>query len=176
MRYDETVKKFNVWAVREAELRKQYLETLETLQVNLPPLDEQFLPYRKPDDLFRTVKQLRKGAEILAESGDSVREAADAAEKVAIAEKEKIGARRRLRMIDEQRAEGMLDMLMAFIADVIDTLHHLKKLSKIENNPNGHYTQQYRQLLGAYREAMHNLHGGKARGRGRRKGKVKSAL
>jgi hypothetical protein len=59
------------------------------------------------------------------------------------------------------------------MADAVDMLHHLKRLSKNENNPNGYYTQQYRQLLGAYRESMHNLHGGKARGRSRRKARVK---
>ncbi|HEX7190118.1 MAG TPA: hypothetical protein VF381_00975, partial [Thermoanaerobaculia bacterium] len=57
--------------------------------------------------------------------------------------------------------------------DGVDMMHHLKRLSKIENNPNGYYTQEYRRIYGAYREAMHNLHGGKARGRSRRKAGVK---
>lgn len=52
MRYDETVKKFEAFVAKEPELRKRYLEAMETLQVDLPPVDEQFLPYRKLDDLF----------------------------------------------------------------------------------------------------------------------------
>src|ERR1051326_3850688 len=145
---------------------------METLQVPLPPVDESFLPYRKPDDLFRTVKQLREGAKTLGDMGIEALAAADSTEKYAIAEKAKIKAKKEARSIDHERATGMLEMLNAFLADAIDTMHHLKKLSKIENNPNGYYTQQYRQLYGAYREGMYNLHGGKARGRSKRKARV----
>lgn len=173
MRYDETVKKFEAFVAKEPELRKRYLELRETLQVTLPPANEEFLPYRKPDDLFRTAKRLRHGAEVLGDLGEEVREIAEATEKFAIGEKEKLHARRELRDLDEKRADEIIELLNAFVADGIDMMHHLKRLSKIENNPNGYYTQEYRRLYGAYRESMHNLHGGKARGRSRRKGRVK---
>jgi|GEM_PF-5300560 len=55
-------------------------------------------------------------------------------------------------------------------------MHHLKKLSKIENNPNGYYTQQYRHLYGLYRQLNCNFHGGKARGRGRGRARLRCAL
>jgi hypothetical protein len=71
--------------------------------------------------------------------------------------------------MEEERADEMIDLLHRFVADGVHMTHHLNRLSKIENNPNGYYTQEYRRIYGAYREAMHNLHGGKARGRGRRK-------
>lgn len=77
-----------------------------------------------------------------------------------------------LRDIDVECANDVIELLNSFWADGIDLMHHLKRLSKIENNPNGYYTQEYRRLYGLYRQAMHNLHGGKARGRSRRKARV----
>lgn len=173
MRYEETVKKFEAFVAKEPELRERYKKAMDTLQVNLPPVDEQFLPYRKPDDLFRTAKKLREGAEMLGDLGLEIEEAAESTKQYAIAEKAKIKARRDLRDMSDERADEIIELLNAFVADAVDMLHHLKRLSKIENNPNGYYTQQYRQLLGAYREAMHNLHGGKARGRSRRKARAR---
>ena len=175
MRYEDTVKKFNAFVAKEPELRKRYLKAMDTLQVTLPPVDEQFLPYRKPDDLFRTARKLREGADALGELGLEVRETAESTEKYAIAEKARIKAWRDLRAISDEQADEMIDLLNAFLADGIDMMHHLKRLSKIENDPNGYYTQQYRRLYGAYREAMHNLHGGKARGRSRKKSRASSS-
>ena len=146
MRYYDTVEKFNAFVAKEPELRKRYLAALETLQVNLPPADEEYLPYRKPDDLFRTAKRLRDDAVALADAGLDPYEVADSTEKHAIREKAKIGARRELRAIDEEQADDIIDLLNSFVADGIDMMHHLKRLSKIENNPNGYYTQQYRRL------------------------------
>lgn len=173
MRYDDTVKKYEAFVAKEAELRQRYLKTMETLQVTLPPAAGEVLPYRKPDDLFRTVRQLRQGAEALGDLGLQVIEAADATERFAISEKVKIRARRELRDIGEQWANDMIALLQAFVGDAIDLMHHLKRLSKIENNPNGYYTQQYRLIHRAYRESMHNLHGGKARGRSPRKARFR---
>jgi|GEM_PF-2931597 len=173
MRYDETVKKWEAFAAKEPELRQRYLKAMETLQVPLPPVDESLLPYRKPDDLFRTAKRLREGAEALGDMGLDALAAADSAEKYAIAEKKKIHARRELRDITEEQARDMLDIMMSILADGFDMMHHLKKLSKIENNPNGYYTQQYRYLYGLYRQLNCNLHGGKARGRGRGRARVR---
>jgi len=173
MRFDDTVKKYEAFVAKEPEFRKRYAKAMETLQVTLPPADGELLPYRKPDDLFRTARKLRKGAELLGDMGLGAREAADSTEKYAIAEKARIRAWRDLRDISEEQANDMIELLNAFVADGIDLMHHLKRLSKIENNPNGYYTQEYRRIYGAYREAMHNLHGGKARGRSRRKARVK---
>lgn len=169
MRYYDTVEKFNAFMAKEPEYRKRYLAALETLQVNLPPADEEYLPYRKPDDLFRTAKRLRKDAVVLADAGLDPYEVADLTERYAIREKAVIGARRQIREINDERADEIIALLHAFVDDAIHMMLHLKKLSKIENNPNGYYTQEYRRIYSAYREAMHNLHGGKARGRGRRK-------
>jgi hypothetical protein len=99
--------------------------------------------------------------------------AADAAEKYAIAEKKKIYARRELREISEEQANDMIALMNSILADGLEMMHHLKKLSKIENNPNGYYTQQYRHLYGLYREFNCKLHGGKARGRSHGKARVR---
>jgi hypothetical protein len=173
MRFEDTVKKYEAFVAKEPEFRRRYQEAIETLKVTLPPADGESLPYRKPDDLFRTARKLRRGAELLGDMGLEVREAAESTEKYAIAEKTRIKAWRDLRDISEEQANDMIELLNAFVADGIDMMHHLKRLSKIENNPNGYYTQEYRRIYGAYREAMHNLHGGKARGRSRRKARVK---
>ena len=169
MRYYDTVEKFNAFMAKEPEYRKRYLAALETLQVNLPPADEEYLPYRKTDDLFRTAKRLRENAVALADAGLDPYEVADLTEKHAIREKAVIGARREIRAIDDEWADEIIALLYAFLDDAIHMMHHLKRLSKIENDPNGYYTQEYRRIYSAYRQTMHNLHGGKARGRGRRK-------
>jgi len=173
MRYDDTVKKFEAWVAKEPELRQRYLKAMDTLQVPLPPLKEEFLPYRKPDDLFRTARRLREGAQVLGDMGLEALEAAESVEKYAIAEKARIHARRELREITVEQANDMMELMNAFLADGFDMMHHLKKLSKIEKNPNGYYTQQYRQIHGLYRQAMSNLYGGKARGRSRGKARAK---
>src|SRR5690242_5855245 len=119
MRYDDTVKKFEAFVAKEPELRERYRKAMETLQVTLPPVDEQFLPYRKPDDLFRTAKKLQRGAEILGDMGLEVREVAESTKKYAIAEKAKIKARRELRDIDEEHADDIIELLNAFVSDGI---------------------------------------------------------
>src|SRR5437764_10632015 len=101
MRYDQTVKKWDAVVAKEPELRQRFLKAMETLQVPLPAVDESLLPYRKPDDLFRTAKRLREGAQALGDMGLEALAAADSAEKYAIAEKKKIHARRELRDITE---------------------------------------------------------------------------
>lgn len=173
MRYDESVKKWEAYVAKEPELRQRFLKAMETLQVPLPPVDESLLPYRKPDDLFRTAKRLREGAQVLGDMGLDALAAAESVEQYAIAEKKKIHARRELRDITEEQANDMIELMDSFLADAVDMIHHLKKLSKIENNPNGYYTQQYRHIYGLYRQGMSDLHGGKARGRSRGKARVK---
>jgi hypothetical protein len=116
------------------------------------------------------VRLLREGAEKLGEMGIGAKEAAESTEKFAIAQKARIRATRTIHYVDEEWANILIDLINSFVADGVDLMHHLKRLSKIENNPNGYYTQQYRQLSAAYRQAMHNVHGGKARGRSRKKG------
>ena len=128
MRYDDTVKKFEAWVAKEPELRQRYLKAMDTLQVPLPPLKEEFLPYRKPDDLFRTARRLREGAQVLGDMGLEALEAAESAEKFAIAEKAKIHARRELRAITVEQANDMMELMNAFLADGFDMMHHLKKL------------------------------------------------
>ena len=171
MRYENTVRKWEAFVAKEPELRQRYLKAMDALQVPLPPLNENLLPYRKPDDLFRTAKRLRK--EALGDMGLDALEAAESAEQYAIAEKAKIHARRELRDITEEQADDMIEVMNSILADGLDMMHHLKKLSKIENNPNGYYTQHYRHLYGLYRELNCNLHGGNARGRSHRKARVR---
>jgi hypothetical protein len=167
MRYYDTVDKFNAVVAKEPELRKRYLAAMEKVNVNLPPADEELLPYRKVDDLFRTAKRIREGAVALADAGLDPAEVADSTEKHAIAEKTKIGTRRELRAITEERCKDLEDLLFAFYDDCVEAMHHLKRLAKIENNPEGHYTQMYRRAYAAYRYAEKGLYG--RNGGGKRK-------
>jgi hypothetical protein len=90
MRFDETVKKLETFFAKEPELRERYRKAMETLQVSLPPAHEEFLPYRKPDDLFRTARKLQQGAEMLGDLGVEVGAIAESTKQFAIGEKAKI--------------------------------------------------------------------------------------
>lgn len=168
MRFQDTVDKFNAFTAKEPELRKRYLAAMETLQVDLPPADEALLPYLKGDDLFRTAKLVREGTVALTDAALDRAKVAESIEKLAIAEKKIRAAKRELRAITEEECKDLEELLWAFYDDCIHVMHHLKKLSKIENNPEGYYTQMYRRVYAAYRYAEKGLHGRNGGGKGNR--------
>jgi len=160
---EETVEKFNAVKAKEPELRKRYLAAMETLRVNLPPADEEVVPHKNAEALFRSARRIREGAVGLANADLDPRAVADATDKHAIWEKTKISVRRELRAISDEVVTDFESLLWDFYDDGIYVMHQFKKLAKKENNPNGYYTEHYRRIYNTYRKAQRALTGRKLR-------------
>lgn len=160
---EDTVDKFNAVVAKEPELRKRYLAAMDTLRVNLPPEDEEVVPHKNAEALFRAARRIREGAVDLTDAALDRRAVADATDKHAIWEKTKISVRRELRAISDEMVADYEMLLWAFYDDGIYVLHQLKKLAKKENNPEGYYAEHYRRINRAYRKAQRELTGRKLR-------------
>lgn len=158
---DDTVAKFNAVAAKEPELRKRYLAAMETLRVTLPPEEA---PATPTESFARMTRRIHEGAAAFAAAIQRWEAAVDAGGMDRrVWEKTKIGARRELRAINNEVATDLEMLLWTFYDDAIQLMHHLKRLAKIENNPNGYYTEQYRRVCKAYHKTQRALSSPKMR-------------
>jgi hypothetical protein len=162
-KFEITVDKCSAVLAKEPEYRKRYLELMDTLRVNLPPEDEEVVPHKNAEKLFRMARRIREGVVDLDDATLDPAAVADATDKHAIWEKTKIRVRRQLRAMDEERARNFEMLIWEFYDNGIEIMHHLKRLAKIENNPNGYYSEQYRRISRAYRKTQRALSSPKIR-------------
>jgi hypothetical protein len=132
--------------------------TIQLLETEAPPLDEEAPPHRKPGDLIRTADRLRTHDVDLPDPTLDREEVAASLDTHAKFEKAKVAFGAKMDAVALEAITGLLPILEAVKIFVLDVFHVIKEWA--QEDPDGPGAELYRDMNRAWRKGA-----GRSRGR-----------
>jgi hypothetical protein len=144
---------------KSQELQQRILDaTIQLLETEAPPADEEAPRHRKPGDLVRTAERLRAEEVDLPDPSLDREEIAASLEKHAHFERAQVAFGNEMDAVTIEALEGLFPILVALREFVVDVFHVVKEWA--EEDPDGPAGEYYQEMKRAWRKGA-----GRSRGK-----------